>query len=97
MSAEDNAKLLVVGAVVVGGFALGKAVVDHVLDSRTSTYTSDEQEDDFASAHYWAAGFRPPARSRLDSAVSIAAAIAGIGYTLYQAPQLIQELKALGR
>ena len=99
MSTEDTAKLILVGSVIVGGFALGKAVIDHVLltaaDNRKPF--SSEDEADFASAHYRAAGFRKASRPKLDDVVSVVAAIGGIGYTLSQAPSLLTELKALGK
>ena len=35
---QTNATLLLAGAILVGGFAVGRAAVDHVIDSRAGTF-----------------------------------------------------------
>lgn len=92
----NNAALILTGATIVGGFALGKAVVDHVLVSH-SRPSLDEDSAEFEEQHYRAAGFRHKTRPPLDSAVAVVAAVLGIGYTIYQTPELVKGLQALAK
>lgn len=93
---NDNAALIVTGAVVVGGFVLGKAVVDHVIVSKRS---ASYDEDTFRAQHYGAAfGARRRTRKEdLNQVVSIVAGLTGIAYTIYKTPELVQGLKALAQ
>lgn len=91
----NNAALILTGATIVGGFVLGKAVVDHVLISHGRSL--DEDADEFEEQHYRAAGFRQKARPQLDSAVAIVAGLVGVGYTIYATPDLVKSLQALAQ
>ncbi len=97
--ANQNAQLLIIGATAVGGFVLGKAILDHVAVSRTTAPVWDVGENDFEEQHYRAAGFtkKRGAKVKLDNIVSVLAGAAGIAYTIYQVPDLVTQLKALAK
>ncbi len=92
----NNAALILTGATIVGGFFLGKAVVDHVLLSEGQASLDDDAAE-FEEQHYRAAGFRRKSRPQLDNAVAIVAGLVGVGSVIYQAPELIQGLQALAK
>jgi hypothetical protein len=96
---QSNAQLIVAGALAVGGFALGKAIVDEVLFARSPARDWDEDADTFEEAHYRAAGFSRA--SEVSSAArdmgALFAALVGIGLTMAAVPETIDELKKLGQ
>lgn len=94
----SNQALFLAGALVVGGFALGRAIIDHALDSKKARETD---LDEFEEQHYRAAGFykageRPTKTASVDKIVSAIAGIAGIAYTIYTLPNAIEQWKKLG-
>jgi len=94
---QSNAQIILAGAIAIGGFALGKAVIDHVLWSRVPEREWDD--DVFEEQHYRAAGFRrgsetPNVARDLGAFV---ATIIGLGLTLAAVPDSIVELKNLAK
>jgi hypothetical protein len=96
---QSNAQLMLAGALAVGGFALGKAVVDEVLFARSASRDWDDAAATFEEAHYRAAGFRRssevPNIGRDMGA--LVAALVGMGLLLATVPETIDELKKLGQ
>ena len=89
-----NAALLVAGATAVGGFVLGKSVLDHYRHTQgEKTRIQDEDVEEFEEQHYAAAGFRKPQGRAADEVVAWVAGISGIAYTIYSLPQMFAELK----
>jgi hypothetical protein len=85
-----NTALLLAGAAAVGGFAVGKAAIDHMLASRGPVV----DEDDFVEAHYRAAGFTRSHRLA-DDLVAYGAGIAGIIAVVAGIPTAVRELERL--
>lgn len=87
--------VLVVGATAIGGFMLGKAVLDHVLWTGEEKHRiEDEDVSEFEAQHYRAAGFTKKKR-HADNVVAAVAGVAGVAYTLYQLPSWIDQIKKL--
>lgn len=85
---REAGNYLLGAAVLVGGFALGKAVVDNVVSARTEKRVGAE----FEEQHYGAVGMRrEPRPSTADDLVAFAAAIGGVTATLWAIPRLAQE------
>jgi len=95
---HQNAQLMLAGALAVGGFVLGKAVVDHVVWSRAPARDLDEDAATFEEAHYRAAGFRRSSEvpNAARDMAALAAALVGMGMLLATVPETIDELKKLG-
>lgn len=96
---QQNAQLILAGGLAVGGFALGKAIIDHVLWSRSPLRDLEDDLETFEDAHYRAAGFRRA--SEVASAArdlgALFAALVGIGLTIAAVPETIDELRKLGQ
>lgn len=88
---DRNATLLLTGVTVVGGFVLGKSVIDHIYVSK---HLPDEDVEEFEAQHYRAAGFVKKGRP-LDDMVALISAIGGIYYVLTEVPKQIEELRKL--
>lgn len=96
MPAQINAQVILAGAIAVGGFALGKAVIDHVLWSRAPE--RDWDEDVFEEQHYRAAGFqRASETANVGRDIgAFAAAIIAFGMMIAAVPETAAELRRLG-
>lgn len=87
LTAGQGIALLALG---VGGFAVGKAAVDHVLASR-GPVTDDLSE--FEEQHYRAAGFTKRTQPALDDVVAVGAAVFGIAMVLKGVPELWKQIQ----
>lgn len=87
MTVEERKGLFLAAAVAVGGIAIGKAGVDHVLASRSAKPIGefDKTEVDYSAR-------RTPVQ---DDLVAFAASIAGFWMLVAGAPAAWQELKKL--
>lgn len=95
-----NATLVLLGGVLVGGFFIGAAALDHVRWSKARS----DIDDEFEAQHYRAAGFRKRGEKgasssglQMDDVVSFAAAISGLATTIYGIPTIAAEIQKLGK
>lgn len=88
---SDRANALIGLAAAIGGFAIGKAAIDHVIESRGPV---DTDLSEFEEQHYRAAGFIEP-DTTTDDIVAFGAAIAGIVAAVAAFPTVWEEAKKL--
>lgn len=84
--ASEAAVFLLAGATLVGGAAIGKAAVDHVIDSRAGRSTTASPVAASGSPA------RPLSLDSLDGVVAVVATVIGTGYILWGVPELIDSV-----
>ena len=93
---NDNAgTLILAGALLAGGIALGRAVATEVEARR-----SESEFEEFEEQHYRAAGFSRESEQPVSVAEDLGAlfaALVGMGLMIASTPQMIDELKQLGK
>lgn len=70
-----NAGLILAGATLIGGFAVGKAAVDHVMDTRAGKVRPLEQAEEEDS---------------VKDVVSFLIAMFNIGYLVHEGPKMYE-------